>query len=243
MDCHAFRQLHGDWVDAMLDPRESASVDEHLEGCSQCARFDTLARRALLVARNAPQIEVSADFSARLAARLADERRLRISGLTPSHAERPVELRSRAPQWLRAAATITVIAGSAMFLRTIAGRAGPAATPLVGMNAARLIGNTAATADPGFSESAHFSAPDNGAGQIIVVSAMRPVGGALLPLSGDPMLDGRERAGMFDVNASTVAATALLWPTAQMAAHAANRFAAMEFGDVIPVLSVIQTGR
>ena len=77
-------------------------------------------------------------------------------------------------------------------------------------------------------------------GEIVVVRSMRPVGGALLPLSDDPLLDGGDRAG--DGTATSVAATAPLWPTAQMAAHAANRFAAMEFGDVMPV-SIVQTSR
>ncbi|MDZ7629947.1 MAG: hypothetical protein U5K74_00990 [Gemmatimonadaceae bacterium] len=79
-------------------------------------------------------------------------------------------------------------------------------------------------------------------GEIVVVRSMRPIGGALLPLSDDPLLDGVDKAGHGEGNATTVAATAPLWPTAQMAAHAANRFAAMEFGDVVPV-SVMHTPR
>ncbi len=79
-------------------------------------------------------------------------------------------------------------------------------------------------------------------GDIVVVRAMRPVGGALLPLSDDPLLDGGAKAGIGDANSTSLAATAPLWPTAQMAAHAANRFAAMEFGDVRPV-SIVQTSR
>ncbi len=72
-------------------------------------------------------------------------------------------------------------------------------------------------------------------GEIVVIRSMRPVGGALLPLSDDPLLDGTARSGTGDAMATSVAATSPLWPTAQMAAHAANRFAALEFGDVTPV--------
>ena len=79
-------------------------------------------------------------------------------------------------------------------------------------------------------------------GNIVVVRSMRPVGGAIMPFSDDPLLDGSDRASLGDVSATSVAATAPLWPTALMAAHAANRFAAMEFGDVMPV-SVMHTRR
>jgi hypothetical protein len=71
---------------------------------------------------------------------------------------------------------------------------------------------------------------------------MRPLGGALLPESDDPLLHDATLAEMADASATTVAATAPLWPTAQMAAHAASRFAAMEFCDVRPV-TVVQRAR
>jgi hypothetical protein len=54
-------------------------------------------------------------------------------------------------------------------------------------------------------------------------------------MSDDRLLDGADLAINGDASATSVAATAPLWPTAHMAAHAAHRFAAMEFGDVIRV--------
>jgi hypothetical protein len=74
-----------------------------------------------------------------------------------------------------------------------------------------------------------------GPGEIVVLRSMRQVGGSLLPMSDDRLLDGADLAITGDASATSVAATAPLWPTAHMAAHAAHRFAAMEFGDVMPV--------
>ena len=235
MDCRAFRQHHGDWVDDILDPTEGDTLSRHIADCAPCARFDTLARRALMVARNAPQIEVSANFSARLSARIAEERRRRIAEHAPSRAERgPVA--SRTSLWLRVAAVVVVVAGGTMVART---------STLHGLNAASLLQNadsSASVSDDAASlpASASSAMPGVLTGEIVVVRSMRPVGGALLPPSDDPLLDGGDRAS--DGTATSVAATAPLWPTAQMAAHAANRFAAMEFGDVMTV-SVVQTSR
>ena len=233
MDCRAFRQHHGDWVDDILDPTEGNTISRHLVDCAPCARFDTLARRALMVARNAPQIEVSADFSARLSARIAEERRRRIADHGPSRVERGPAA-SRTSSWVRVAAVVVVVAGGTMVARTFT-RHGLNASPLL-----RNADSSASVSDDAVSlpASASSAMPGVLTGEIVVVRSMRPVGGALLPLSDDPLLDGS--AG--DGRATSVAATAPLWPTAQMAAHAANRFAAMEFGDVMPV-SVVQTSR
>lgn len=231
MDCRSFRQLHGDWADDVLDPTNAERLARHTVACESCARFDSLARRALLVARNAPAIEVSADFSARLAARIAEERRHRIAEHKPSHAERPSFPGAGTMLWTRRAATVALLVGGTMFARTLFG--GPAVTAtLSGADAATLTGFDGFS-DPGmFTPSADSRTPTRG---LVVVRAMRPMGGALLPFSDDPLLDGADRASMGEVTATTVAATAPLWPTAMMATHAAKRFAAMEFGDVTPV--------
>jgi hypothetical protein len=238
MDCRAFRQLHGDWVDDVLDPTEGESLARHLVDCALCARFDTLARRALMVARSAPQIELSADFSARLSARIADERRLRIARLTPSHVER-TRFVPRTKSWMRAAAVIVVVVGGTMVARTSSTLRGVNTSAFWPGSDTSSFGQDEAASLPASASSAFAGIPT---GDIVVVRSMRPMGGALLPLSDDPLLDGGDRAAMGDVTATSVAATAPLWPTAQMAAHAANRFAAMEFGDVIRV-SVVQTSR
>ena len=246
MDCRAFRQQHGDWVDDLLDSSEGDSLARHTADCAPCARFDALARRALMVARNTPQIEVSPEFSARLAARIAEERRRRIAAHEPSHVERP-RFAPSSGSWVRVAAAVAVVAGGTMVARSSVVR-GATATAMI-----QVVDSAALATDDGFAmPAASLSAMTStstlsaftgaATGKIVVVRAMRPVGGALLPLSDDPLLDGGDRAAFGDATATSVAATAPLWPTAQMAAHAANRFAAMEFGDVIPV-SVVQTSR
>jgi hypothetical protein len=259
MDCRAFRSLHGAWVDDVLDPSETGSVSGHLAECGACARFDTLARRALMVARNAPQLEVSADFSARLAARIADERRNRISAYKPSHVER-VRPVAGSPTWVRVAAAAVIMVGGTVAMRSTTTGGAQMAALLGGSDSAYasdVTDDTTAYPASAFPASAFppsaFEAsvlpassmsgmPGVSTGQIVVVRSMRPVGGALLPFSDDPLLDGDDRTSRGDMTATSVAATAPLWPTAQMAAHAANRFAAMEFGDVVPV-SVMQTSR
>ena len=235
MDCRAFRSLHGDWVDDVLGSRDADRLSAHLADCALCARFDTLARRALLVARNAPPIECSADFSTRLAQRIAEERRHRIAVVKPSHAERSQRL-GGGKVWARIAAVLVLTAGGSLLARS--GITSMSAASLVrtgdagGEASSYEAGLGAGSANLGGMTSFMAKVPQ---GAIVVMRPMRPEGGALLPLSDDPLLDGADLAGTGDATSTSLAATAPLWPAAQMAAHAAYRFAAMEFGDVQPV--------
>lgn len=236
MDCRAFRQNHGDWADDVLDPRHADRLARHVAECPACARFDTLARRAVMVARNAPQLQVSSDFSARLAARIAEERQARIAQHAPSTVERaPSRTSSRSAVWYRVAAGVAAVAGSSLMLRgttpvsTARGEPTSFTSPFAEAGLIQSSGFMPASATAGDGASA--------GGEIVVVRGMRPVGGALLPYSDDPLLDGSESVNG-DATATSVAATAPLWPTAQMAALAAKRFAAMEFGDVMMVNTV-----
>jgi len=237
MLCRDFRENHGDWVDDVVDPRLGERLVGHLTECASCARFDTLARRALLVARNAQPIEVSSGFSTRLAARIAAERRERIASHAPSHVERRQLPRfADAAIWARrAAAAMALIGGTAVLRGTLGTQTGTGAGA-TGVGAAALV-----STDFPFMPRANSPADGSG-GEIVVVRSMRPEGGALMPLSDDPLLDGENNATLGEAHATSVAATAPLWPTALMAAHAAHRFAAMEFGDVTP-LSVTQGRR
>lgn len=241
MDCRAFRELHGDWVDDMLDPHEGDLITGHIAECHVCARFDTLARRALIVARNAPPIEVSADFSARLTARIAEERRRRIAAHAPSRAERRVLIDARGLVWVRRAAAVAAVVGGSMVVRGAMMRAASTTSAMGAVDSSALFASPGAMS---FQAPSATSAWLTGglSGEIVVVRSMRPMRGALLPFSDDPLMAGSDRAGFGETSATSVAATAPLWPTALMAAHAANRFAAMEFGDVIPVAAV-QTPR
>ena len=235
MDCRAFRSLHGDWVDDVLGSRDADRLSAHVADCAPCARFDTLARRALLVARNAPPIECSADFATRLAQRIAEERRQRIAELKPSHAERSPRF-GGGKVWARSAAALVVAVGGSLLARN--GTTGLWAASLVrtGEASGEVFRYEAGIGAGAMSLSGMASSMTMAPlGQIAVVRSTRPERGALLPLSDDPLLDGADLAGIGDATSTSLAATAPLWPAAQMAAHAAYRFAAMEFGDVQPV--------
>lgn len=70
MDCREFRDRHSIFVDGMLSDTEAVAMQLHLSECERCARHDTAMRRGLLVLRNLPTIEPSADFLDRLNHRL-----------------------------------------------------------------------------------------------------------------------------------------------------------------------------
>ena len=74
MDCRTFRTNHAAFVDDTLPAIDIVAGQRHLLDCADCAQYDTMVRRALMVFRNLPTIQPSADFSARLSARLADAR-------------------------------------------------------------------------------------------------------------------------------------------------------------------------
>jgi hypothetical protein len=75
MDCSAFRRHHVAYVDDTLPGDLVVAAARHAAECPACARHDTAVRRSLLLARNLSRdfapLECSADFGARLEARLA----------------------------------------------------------------------------------------------------------------------------------------------------------------------------
>jgi hypothetical protein len=75
MDCHTFRKNHAGFVDDTLSAVDIVAGQRHLAECDDCARYDTTVRRALLVFRNLPTIQPSAQFSERLNARLREAKR------------------------------------------------------------------------------------------------------------------------------------------------------------------------
>lgn len=72
MDCREFRNKHVAFVDDLLPAFEMDAMRRHLLACSNCARQDTKIRRSLLIVRNLPPIEPSAEFITKLNARLAE---------------------------------------------------------------------------------------------------------------------------------------------------------------------------
>ena len=72
MDCREFCEQHVAYVDDTLAGIELVRMQRHIAECESCAKHDAKIRRALLVFRNLPSIEPSADFSRRLEARIRE---------------------------------------------------------------------------------------------------------------------------------------------------------------------------
>lgn len=74
MDCKSFRRNHSAFIDEQLSGTAAAAMYEHVRECPTCSTYNARLRRSLLLARNLPQIEVSAEFSERLLDRIRAER-------------------------------------------------------------------------------------------------------------------------------------------------------------------------
>jgi hypothetical protein len=70
MDCRDFQENHFAFVDDTLPGIELVGMQMHLNECEKCARQDAIVRRSLMLFRNLPSIEPSADFSSRLQQKL-----------------------------------------------------------------------------------------------------------------------------------------------------------------------------
>ena len=99
MDCRKFRDQHALFIDEMCSELEAFEMRSHMRFCPECDRHDTVVRRGLLVARNLPRIRPSADFNARLLARIRAESASHTSTGAP-----------RLAQWVSLAAAVAVLA-------------------------------------------------------------------------------------------------------------------------------------
>jgi len=72
MDCREFCDQHVAFVDDTLAGIELVRMQRHIAECENCARQDAKIRRSLLLFRNLPSIEPSADFTHRLEVRLRE---------------------------------------------------------------------------------------------------------------------------------------------------------------------------
>jgi hypothetical protein len=70
MDCREFHDNHAPYVDQRLSAQQENEMRRHARECERCAAHDTRVRRSLILVRSLPSIEPSADFQARLYARL-----------------------------------------------------------------------------------------------------------------------------------------------------------------------------
>jgi hypothetical protein len=122
MDCKAFANRHAAFIDDTLPGVEMAAVREHLNECARCARRDSDIRRALLVLKNLPPIEVSEGFEDRLRARISTE-------------ESAPPARPRADgglmKWGAAAALLIAVVGVSTWPEKGAGKAAPSRLPAV----------------------------------------------------------------------------------------------------------------
>ena len=82
MHCKEFKEKHVAFVDDTLAGIEAAEMRLHTDECAECAKHDARIRRALLLVRNLPMVELSPDFSERLHARLTEARSSPTSGGT-----------------------------------------------------------------------------------------------------------------------------------------------------------------
>ncbi|MDQ3697095.1 MAG: zf-HC2 domain-containing protein [Gemmatimonadota bacterium] len=74
INCSGFREHHLAFLDNTLSDADLVAMQRHIAECADCARRDTAMRRGLLLFRNLPAIEPSADFAARLNARICQLR-------------------------------------------------------------------------------------------------------------------------------------------------------------------------
>jgi hypothetical protein len=70
MNCREFRDRHAPFVDLLCSAHEERVMRDHMRECPACSRQDLLVRRSLMLVKSLPSIELSADFQARLEARL-----------------------------------------------------------------------------------------------------------------------------------------------------------------------------
>jgi anti-sigma factor RsiW len=73
MTCQEFRLAHLEFSDGTLPAGEESALRSHLETCEDCARFDCLMRRGLLVVRNLPAVPQRAGAHARILSRIAQD--------------------------------------------------------------------------------------------------------------------------------------------------------------------------
>ena len=72
MDCRTFQKDHVAFIDDTLPAVDMVRMSAHLAECPACAKHDASERRALLLFRNLPRVEPSAEFRSRLDSRLRE---------------------------------------------------------------------------------------------------------------------------------------------------------------------------
>lgn len=78
VDCAAFFSEYSDFRDGHLEAGRRREMETHLEHCPACARYHRVVEGGVAVVQALPRVEASADFMARLEARLRMEEAARI---------------------------------------------------------------------------------------------------------------------------------------------------------------------
>lgn len=120
MNCREFRAQHCAFVDDTLSVFDMASMRGHLEACVDCAKHDTRVRRSLMLVRNAPELECSADFASRLHARLRE-----IGPVDRRYAPAPIRFRPTFGLSAVAAGLLTAAAAAAIAISVTLQRPAP----------------------------------------------------------------------------------------------------------------------
>ena len=71
IDCADFLDRYSDFRDQLLDPAETAALEEHLVACAACARYDRVVASGIETLLRLPEVTPSADFADRLGDRLS----------------------------------------------------------------------------------------------------------------------------------------------------------------------------
>jgi len=79
MDCREFQDNHFAFIDDTLSGIELVGMLRHIAECENCAKHDATVRRSLMLFRNLPRIEPSAEFSERLNSRLREVKETQLS--------------------------------------------------------------------------------------------------------------------------------------------------------------------
>jgi len=95
MDCGQFRTLYSDFADGQLDELTEIDCHRHLAECEPCRRHHAAYRAGCALLRRQPRLTPSADFAARLGARLAGAE--------------PVLAAENARQWVALAGAVMVV--------------------------------------------------------------------------------------------------------------------------------------
>ena len=79
MKCDKFIELLSWYLEADLEPKEMAEVEEHLLDCSNCSYELELLKKTLVLARKLPEIEISSETRLHLMRKIKGEAKPKVN--------------------------------------------------------------------------------------------------------------------------------------------------------------------